>query len=167
MATHRIPLGEQMMPDASGNVFQQPYPISATNDFWKHGVWVFLDTATDDYLHGFVEVPQNYVGTAAIKFIWTSTATSGNVVWEFAYRTVAGDDAASLDQATAEETVSVTDAAPTATDRRLEASVNLTAANLAAGETLQFKIGRKGTSGSDTMAASAYLLGVYLSYADA
>lgn len=163
-ATQRLALINQLWPDSSGNVFWEPYPVKATNDFWKHGHLVFNDTATKDSAYGVAMVPPDYVGSAVVRIVWTSTATSGNVVWEFAYRDVGGDDTTSLDQSTAQETVTVTDAAPTATDRRLVTTVSLTSANLTAGDTLEFKFSRDGSSGSDTMAAAAQLVGVFLEY---
>lgn len=168
MATHRIPiLGFNTVPDASGNVFLEPYSIKATNDVWRHLHFIFNDTSTRDLLYGLFNVPKNYVGTASLIIVWTSTATTGDVVWDFDYRTVAGNDTTSLDQAGTEEAVTVTDTAPGATDRRLEVSISLTSANLAADETVEFLFGRDGASGSDTMAAAAQLVGLFFQYADA
>lgn len=168
MATHRIScLTGNVLPDTSGNVWFEPYPNYATNDFWKHGHFIFKDTATKDALYSLFQVPMNYVGTAKFYVIWTSTATSGNVVWEIAYRDVGGDDTTSLDQSTAQETLTITDAAPTATDRRLAPSATATAGNFTAGDTVEIKISRDGTSASDTMAASAQIADVIFEYADA
>lgn len=154
------------MPDTSGNVWFEPYPITATNDAWGHGIFRFKDSATKDKLYSVFTVPQNYVGTAKVIPVWSSTATTGNVVWEFAYRTVGGDDTTSLDQAGTEEAVTVTDAAPGAANRRLVPQISPTSANFAAGETVTFYIARDGSSGSDTMAADAQLHGVLFQYAD-
>lgn len=169
MATHQISLlwGGGAKPDSSGNVFAEPYSIKATNDVWDSLVVVYNDTATKDKWYGRFTVPQNYVGTAAVIPVWTSTATSGNVVWEFGYRTVGGDDTTSLDQAGTEEAPTVTDAAPTAAHRRLTPSISPTSANFAAGETVEFYIARDGSSGSDTMAAAAMLFELIFQYADA
>ena len=170
MATHRIPiLGFNTLPDASGNVFFEPYSVKATNDIFRHGHFIFNDTATRDLLYGAFNVPKNYVGTASVVIVWTTTAITGNVVWDFDYRTVAGDDAASLDQATVEEAVTVTDAAPSATDERMEVSIALTSANFAADETAEFLIARDGAGGpgTDTIAAAVQLVGLYFQYNDA
>src|SRR3990172_7069398 len=104
MATHRTSILESANPDTSGNVFFEPYDIKATNDVWKFQVAVFNDTATRLLLHGKFTVPKNYVGTASVKIVWTSTAVSGNCVWDFDYRAVGGDDAESLDQTGNQET---------------------------------------------------------------
>lgn len=168
MATQRINvLGANTVPDSSGNVWLEPFTIAATNDAWANLVARFKDSGTKDKLYGVFEVPQNYVGSAKIYPIWTSSATSGNVVWEFGYRTVGGDDTTSLDQSGTEETATVTDAAPTAAFRRLTPSISPTAGNFSAGETVEFYIARDGSSGSDTMAADALLFSLDFEYADA
>jgi len=168
MALHRIPiLTASTVPDASGNVFQEPYNVKATNDQWRHLNFVFNDTATRDLLYGLFTVPKNYVSTPKIIVVWTSTATSGNVVWNYDYRSVGGDDTTSFDQSGTEEALTVTDAAPTAANRRLETSMSITAANLSADETIEFLFGRDGTSGSDTMAAAAMLFNLLFEYGDA
>ncbi len=168
MATHRIPLlGPNCLPDTSGSVFFEPYDTKATNDIYRHANAVFNDTATKLTIYGTFNVPKNYVGTAAIKIVWTSTATSGDVVWDFDYRAITGNDSESFDQATHQESVTVTDTAPGAAHRRLEVSVSLTSANLAADDTVTFLISRDGAAGGDTMAAAALLFDLLLEYADA
>ena len=168
MATHQLSiLGVNTLPDTSGSVFLEPYTIKATNDLWAMLVAIFNDTATDLFLSGQFVVPQNYVGSAAVIPVWTSTATTGNVVWGFEYRTIAGDDSASMDQATSEQDSTVTDAAPTAAHRRLTPTISPTATNFAAGETVEFRLSRDGTSASDTMAAAAILFDLLFQYADA
>ena len=166
MATQRISiLGANTVPDASGNVYFQPYNIVATNDVWRHLVVIFADSATRDLLYGQFEVPQNYVGNAKIYPIWTAQVTSGNVVWDFDYRTVGGDDTTSLDQSGVEEALTVTDAAPTATDRRMTPSMTATAANFAAGETVTFLLARDGAS-ADTLAGAVTLFDLIFEYTD-
>jgi hypothetical protein len=147
-------------------VYQQPYSVLATNDVWDHLIFTFLDTSTKDKLYGTFTVPQNYVGTAAVIPIWSTTATSGNALWEFGYRTVGGDDTTSLDQAGTEEAPTVTDAAPGAANRRMTPSIAPTSANFAAGETVEFYLARDG-SGADTIAAALQLHGLVFQFADA
>lgn len=172
MATHRIPIaGWNTLPDATGDAFFEPYSILATNDIFKHlilrlGANNAAQPTVKSGIYGVFSVPKNYVGTASIVIVWTATLTSGDVVFDFDYRSVAGNDAASLDQATFEESVTVTNTAPTAAHSRLEASVNLTSANLAADETIEFFFGRDGVAAADTMAGSAMIHGVYLQYSD-
>ena len=169
MTTHRDSiLGANLLPDTSGNVFWEPYDIKATNDRWKHGNWIFNDTSTDLVLSGTYELSMTYVGTSKIYFVWTSTATSGNVKWGFKYRAITGDNAESLDQTGEQEAVTVVDAAPGAANRRMEVSIALTAGNFAAGDTVEFELIRHGSdTGNDTMAAAAILKDALFEYADA
>lgn len=176
MATIDLPiLGWSTIPDPADTtdpVFAEPYSILATNDVWKSLVWRFgssnaAQPTTRIALHGRFQVPQNYVGTPLVVIVWTATLTSGDVVWDFDYRTVAGNDAASLDQAGTEQAVTVTDTAPGATDRRLEVTIALTAGNFAAGETVEFLLARDGADAADTMAGSALLVDAFFRYNDA
>lgn len=168
MATHEIPiLGHATLPDTSGDVFQEPYSVKATNDTWDYLVWIFNDTATRIGLVGNFQVPQNYVGTAVIKVYWTSTATSGDVEWDFDYRAVGGDDTESLDQAGTQESVNQNDTAPSAVNERMTASLTLTSGNFAVGDTVQFELFRDGTDAGDTLADAVILHALTFSYADA
>lgn len=167
MATHRQPIfGFATRPDDSGKVYLEPLDVSGTNDQWDHFVWVFEDSGTKVGIHGSVEVPQNYVGTAVLIAVWTTTATSGDVVFDFDYRAVGGNDAESLDQTGTQEAVTVTDTAPSATLERMEAEMALTSANLVAGDTLQYLLSRDGAQAGDTLAADMLLVGAYLKFAD-
>ena len=156
------------IPGVAG-VFFEPYTIKATNGFWSRLVAVFNDTASKDDLHGFFDVPQNYVaGTGAnLVIVWTTTATSGDVEFDFDYRAVGGNDSESLDQATAQESVGTNDTAPSATDERMELTIALTDANLAAGDTVEWVLYRDGTDGGDTIAAAIQVHDALFEYADA
>lgn len=171
MATHQVSLlGPNTIPDTTARCFWETFDVKATNDVWKNLVVIFNDPSSGQAhgIYGQMTIPQNYVGTAVIVPIWTSTATSGNCRWRFTYRTVGGDDTTSLDQSGSEEAVSLTDAAPSAALRRLAPTgLALTSANLAAGETLEFLFERLDDSGTDTMAAAAILFDLLLQYADA
>lgn len=172
MATWRIPImGANTYPDTTGECWFEPYTLLATNDQWGLGIFRFgsSNAAQPTVKHGFYGqfmVPKNYVTSAVIVPVWTATVTSGNVVWGFEYRSVGGDDTTSLDQAGTEESPTVTDAAPTAANRRLVPTISLTSANLAVDETIEFYFYRDGSSGSDTMAASGILVGLYLQFSD-
>jgi hypothetical protein len=168
MATQRPSiLGANTVPDSSGDVFQEPYSIKATNDLWEYLVTIFNDSGTRIGLRGQFPVPQGYVDTANLVIVWTSTATSGDVEWDFDYRAVGGNDTESLDQSSAQETVNSNDTAPSAVNERMEISIALTDGNFAAGDTVQFELFRDGTDAGDTMAAAAILHDVYFEYADA
>lgn len=168
MATFRLPiLGWATTPDTSGNVFLEPYSVKATNDTWPGYIFVFDDTSTRDGLNGRFTVPQNYVGTANLVIVWSSTATSGDVEWDFDYRAVGGNDTESLDQSGTQESVNSNDTAPSAANERMEISISLTDGNFAAGDTVQFELFRDGTDAGDTMSAAAMLFEAYFEYADA
>lgn len=158
-------LGVNTREDNSGNVFVEPFSVKATNDLFSPDVAIFNDSGTRIGLRGVFRVPQNYVGSPAILIEWTSTATSGNVVWDFDYRAIATGE--SLDPSTVQEAATVTDAAPASAMNRESASISLTGANLAAGDLVLFELFRDGANGSDTMAAAAILMHAYFQYADA
>ena len=172
MATHWLPIvGWQAKPDTTGECFLEPYSVLATNDVWDRLIFRFglSNAAQPTVRHGFYggfTVPQNYVGSAVLIPVWTSTITSGNVVWDLDYRTVGGDDTTSLDQAGTEEAVTGTDAAPGAANRRLAPTISLTSANFATGEEVEFFFARDGADGADTMAGSALLFSLIFQYAD-
>lgn len=168
MATPRIPiLGIGTGPDNSGNVFPERINVKLTACPWKYFIWVFNDSGTRIGLEFSFDVPQDYVGAAKFIPVWTSTATSGNVPWDVDYRAVGGNDIESLNQATVQETVTITDAAPSAAAERLEAIIVPTASNFAAGDSVQGTLFRDGAEAADTMAAAAILEKLLFEYSDA
>lgn len=168
MATHRIPiLGGTPIPDSSGDVFFEPYTVKATNDVWGRLVLIFEDTATRIGVRGGFTVPKNYVGSSKLIVVWTSTATTSDVEWDFDYRAVGGDDTESLDQTGTQESVNVNDTAPSIAHERLEANLTLTAGNFAVDDEVEFELFRDGTDGGDTMAAAAIVFSVSFEYSDA
>ena len=166
--THRVPILDwRFLPDTSGNVVVEPYALSAVNDAWNPCIVKFADTATRIGLHGAFQVPKNYGATSAALIIeWTANASTGNVVWDFEYRAVGGDDTESLDLATAQEALTSTDAAPTAVHQRLEKSVTLTAGNFTVDDCVEFILYRDGTDAADTMTAAALLFNLFFEYDD-
>ena len=168
MATLRLPiLGFSTDPDSSGNCFQEPYSIKATNDVWKHMPFIFNDSGTRIGIYGTFAVPLSYVDTANLVIVWTSTAVAGDVEWDFDYRAVGGNDTESLDQAGTQESVNANDTAPSATDERMELTQALTDGNFAAGDTVEFYMVRDGTDGGDGMAAAAQIHGLFFEFNDA
>ncbi len=166
MATHRVSILNNVLPDTTGDVYPESYIVKGSNDVWKGDVWIFNDTATRIGLYGFFEVPMNYVGTAKLVLVWTSAGVSGDVEWDFDYRAVTGNDSESMDQSGTQESVNLNDAAPGAAHRRLECIIDLTSANLAAGATLEFVLFRDGTDGGDGLATAAILFDALLQYSD-
>lgn len=167
MATKRIPiLGFNAQVDDSGDCFPQRYSAYATNKVWKHRILAFNDSGTRIGVYGAFEVPQNYVTLPEVIVSWTSATATGNVVWDFEYRSVAADDVESLDQVGTQESVTVTDAAPSAIHELLEAVMALTAGNLSPGDLVEFFFARDGVSASDTHGDKALLHGLALRYSD-
>src|SRR3990167_5734066 len=168
MATRRIPiLGFNTSPDASGGVFFQPYNIKATNDIFKHMVLVFNNSNAVEGMYGAFVVPANYVGSPVFKLYWTSTATTGDIKMYMDYRAIGGNDAESLDQATFQEALTVTDTAPSATDERMEATMAATAGNFAADDIVEFFLTRESSNAADTLAAAITVHALVFEYADA
>ena len=166
MATKSIPiLGHATLPDTSGEVFFETYTVKATNDTWKHLVCVFNDTATKDGLYGTFRVPEDYVGTAKIMIDWATTATTGDVEWDFSYRAIGTGE--SYDQATTQEDVNSNDTAGASAHLRQEIKITLTAGNFAAGDRVEWVLSRDGTDAGDTIAAAVMLFGLDFEYADA
>jgi hypothetical protein len=170
MATRAISmLGANTMPDTSGNCWMEPYSNVATNDVWPFLIFRFgtaAEPTTRIGLHGRFTVPQDYVGSALFIPVWTAIVTAGNCVWDIDYRTVGGDDTTSMDQAGSEQSVTVTDAAPSAVNFRLTPSLSPTAANFAVGEDVEFTLFRDGTDANDTMAGTAILFDLIFQYSD-
>ena len=173
MATHRIPiLGWSARPDDTGECFFEPYDLLATNDVWDRLVGRFgannaAQPTVRHGIHGGFTVPKNYVASATLVIVWTATLTSGDVVWDFEYRAVGGNDAESLDQSGTQEATSVTDTAPSATHERMEATIDLTDDNFVADDEVEYFLARDGTDAADTMAGSALLFQALFEYADA
>jgi len=70
MATQRIAiLGWQTVPDTSGLVWFEPYPIKASNDRWDQMTLIFDNPgSTRNAVFGVFEVPPNYVGAPVFWF---------------------------------------------------------------------------------------------------
>jgi hypothetical protein len=166
VATHRIPiLGIATVPDGSGSVFQEPSSIKLANDLYPSLIWVFNDTATKISLYGRFLVPKNYVSAPALVVRWFTTATTGNVQWDIDYRAIA--DAESFDPTTHQESVnSGAVAVPGTAKLEKETTINLTAANFAVDDWVEFILSRDGASGNDTAAAAVGLIGAGFQYAD-
>lgn len=166
MATREVSIFQNLNPK-SDDIFWEPYSVKATNDKWDPGVWIFNDSGNKDALHGSCQIPSDYVGSPVIIPIWTAIVTTGNVVFDLDIRSVGGNDTTSLDQSTAAESETVTDAAPSAVNERLQALMSPTASNLTANYTLEWILYRDGADASDTMSGAVILFDLILRYADA
>lgn len=157
--------GALQLPDTSGNVWAEPASLTQTNDLYPQMIWRFKDTATKIKLGFRFIIPNDYVGSPVFGVVWTSTATSGDVVWDLDY--VCAARTATLDPAADEENLTVTSTAPGTSQTGVNPTMSATAANLSAGQVIQGVLARDGASGSDTMAADAVVYGLYFQYANA
>lgn len=165
MATHRLYFGGLLVPHNSGGVYWQPASILDANDLYPSvPVLVFTDSGTKIGASCMIPVPKNYVGTAKVGVRWKTTATSGDVVWDVDYRSIAANEPG--DPSSHQEALTVTDTADVTARDLNDADVTLTSSNLAVDDSLFVTISRDGASGSDTMAASAELLDAWLEYSD-
>lgn len=166
MATQRIPImTSATLPDAVA--FFEPQSVKATNDLVDKLMAIFNDTASDVKIGFSVRVPKDYVGSPRIGGVFQMTAIVGDYIFEVEYYAVG--DGEPGDPAAFDETISTTETAPGAALSEQEASVALTAGNLAVDDRLSGELIRKGSDGGDTMAAAlmAHPEMFYLEYADA
>ena len=167
MATFRIPILTTWAKPSDSDVFFEPVNTKLTTALWNGMVLVFNDTSTRIGCAGRFTVPKNYVGSPNIIVAWSTSATTGNVRWEFDYRAIGGNDVESYNQGTNQESVGVTDAAPSAAWERMEASMALTAGNLAADDDVMFEIFRDGADTvNDTIAAATLIFQLLFEYTD-
>ncbi len=154
MATHRIPiLTVATLPDGSGDTFFEPFSVKATNDLIAKLVAIFNDTSTDLKIGFSFRVPKNYIGAPKIVGVFASTAITGKYVFEVEYRAIAAGEAG--DPTTFQETVNTNPTIPGTALQDQEASVTLTAANLAIDDRVSGHLVRKGSDTvNDTMAAA-------------
>lgn len=154
MSTFRMPiLGPATKPDSSNDVFFEPQSIKATNDLIEKMMAIFNDTSTDLKLGFSFRIPKNYIGSPKIGGVFQATAITGKYVFEVEYRAIAsGEDG---DPSTFQETVSTNPTIPGSALQDQEASVALTAANLAVDDRVSGHLIRKGSDTvNDTMAAA-------------
>lgn len=164
MATKRLSIFGAIVPGTSGNVWFEPASITQTNDRYAGQLVLrFKDTGTKDTAAFRFPVPDDYAGTAAVfEVIGTSTATSGNVVMTVDYSSAS--KTSSADPSADEENLTVTQAAPGASQTLVAPTMTATHANLAANDECQGNLSRNGASGSDTMAADFCVYDVIFQY---
>lgn len=133
--------------------------ITGTNT--QKGVLDFADSASLS-VQITLMLPSDWTATGGVdaRFKWLTTATSGDVVWQIA--TICVADAETDDPAF--NTVStVTDTAKGTTNQTNDATITgVTVTGCAAGELMHVKVLRDSAHASDTLAATARLIGVEL-----
>lgn len=167
MATHRIPIiNAFMVPKANCIAEPSSKNFSPTNKRYEHELIAFVSQTLRHGFAGKFTVPKNFVGTAKLAVVWSTTATSGDVVWDWDYRAVGGDSAESLDPSTDQESVTGTDTASGTARQRQELLISLTSANFAVDDEVLFNFFRDAADAADTLAATAYLMSLFFEYAD-
>jgi len=125
---------------------------------------LLFDPAAIEYAQALVRMPSNYNnGTVTARFFWSSSSSTGSVVWGLQARAFADDDALDTAFGTAQ---TVTDTLLATGDMHISAATSaVTSGGTPAATTpLQFQIYRDATNGSDTLGSDARLLGVEISY---
>ena len=168
MASASIPLlGSSVMPDVSGDAYQQPYDINNLAANRRHGILVLADTATRVGVDGAHHVPdiKATIATATLFVLWSCVPTTGNFVLDFDYRVV--DENEDTDNATWQQTVTTT-VTPAATTRYLSRStIALTAANFGPNRLLEFFLARDGvTEGGGGIADAVVIHDAYVEISD-
>lgn len=133
--------------------YMQELGVDGTNDLFRGTMWVASSTTAKIGHHGSFAVPTNCNDSIySIMVPFTVAVGSGNVVIDLDYASIGGDDTESFDVSAWEESLTVTDAAPSASLRRLTQMFNLNSTNIAPGDTFEFALSRDGADGSDTAA---------------
>lgn len=165
MATRYVQIDKGGMPTNAADCYQELASVLLTTGAKSHLIWRCgaSNSAQPTVKAGFAgtfTVPSDYSTSAAVVFRYTSTVTSGNIVWDFDYRS--GGNVHNT--AGWEESVTGTGAAAGTSGNEVDVTISLTSGNLAANDFVQFAASRDGTDGSDTMAGSALLVAVYFKY---
>jgi hypothetical protein len=166
VATYLLPLlNTHSLPDSAGDVYFEPSNVNLnSNDRYSHAVVAFTSQSARRGFYGKFRVPQNYVGTPKVEIEWVTTATTGDVAWDIDYTAIA--DGESYDPSADQQSATVTDTAAGTARLLNRATITLTAANFAAGDEVQFYLVRDAADAADTLAATAWLVGLYYSYTD-
>ncbi len=129
----------------------------ATGTNTQIGVAQFADGANALSLQGHFSLPADWTGNIDVKGKWRTSATSGDVVWQVA--TICVADAETVDPAF-NAASTVTETAKGTTNQLNDFTIaSVTVTGCAAGEELFFKVLRDPTNGSDTLAATAEIVG--------
>jgi len=126
-----------------------------------------FDAAADEFVDFRGIIPQNYAGGGFTLRIWwgATSATSGNTIWNAAFRAIE-DDAEDIDAAHTYDFNAVTDAAPSLSGEYTAAVITFTdgadADNTGVGDPFILRIARDANNASDTMTGDAELLALEL-----
>lgn len=131
--------------------------VTGTNT--QKGVLDFADSGPFSAQNG-IYIPADFTGNVDVVIIWTTTATSGNCKWSVATSFTAAN-ASATDDPSFNTASTVTTAAPGSANQVQTSSItSVTITNSGPSKLMHIKISRDGTDGSDTIAATARLIGV-------
>ncbi len=118
--------------------------------------------ATTTYAQRQTLLPSDWTGALDVKFVWYTSATTGNVVWQIQTACSASSETLDPSWNTAS---TVTQAAQGTTNRQSVATISaVTTTGCAAGELLFVRVFRDASHVSDTLAATANLIGLQVTY---
>lgn len=123
-----------------------------------------FDQSTEENAYINFVMPDSYDGgTLTAQFVWTTAASSGNVIWGIKGRALADDGAIDQSYGTAQE---VTDGFLAAGDIHVSSATSAMtlAGSPAGGQFVHLKVYRKAADGSDTLNGDARLIAVKLEY---
>lgn len=147
----------------ASNVPTATCSAGSTETTMMRGVADFPDSDGDYSLQQTIRLPSDWSGNVDILFLYRTTATSGNTVWQVA--TACRADAEVDDVAYNTATALTADAAKGTTNQLNEASAggtSITMTGCAAGELLHLKVLRNRTHASDSITGVVSLVGVEL-----
>lgn len=124
-----------------------------------------FDASAAEYAQAKLSLPEQWnAGTVKAKLYWTAASGSGAVVWAVQAVACSDDDAIDATWGTA---VTVTDTLLSANDCHIATTGAITiGGSPAVADLIYFQVYRAATSGSDTLAVDARLLGVKLQYVE-
>lgn len=124
-----------------------------------------FDAATDESAFFFVRMPDDWDrGALKVKLNWTSSATTGNVVWNVLVSPQTNDE--TFDPSLSTTTGAVTDGMGNAAyDIMISPVGTLSSHGAALEDVLVFQVKRDADSGSDTLSVDALLLSLEVQYA--
>lgn len=167
MATVTLDLTGLLCPDPTNSApcFWGPAALLDTNDL-HDGIPVlqFPNGSVKTAASLAIRVPENYVDSLVFVVRWKSTVTSGDVVWDVDYNSVAVGETG--DPSGYQRSITVTDTVAGTTNLESECTLTGTDADLAVGDRLQISLSRDLADGADTMAGTAQLLGFYMQFSD-
>lgn len=168
MATIDLDITGFLQPDpgSSTGPFWENSEVLDSNDLYAHPVLAFPETGTKIAAFAAFEIPQNYVGTPVFVVKVRTAATSGNLVTDVDYTSIA--DGETGDPAAHQASLTATTAVP-GTARLLKTITHAaTGSHFAAGDTCFVSIARDMADAADSISSTTvYVEKVLFRYADA